>query len=60
MTGIVDDYQVDERVLVNSALAFATVVLVEVTDTGRRYTVEFPDGHRVLRYWDGLTPADRA
>ena len=48
-------YTKGERVLVNSALAFGTVVEVERTRTGLRYTVEMSDGYRLSRYDTGLT-----
>ena len=48
-------YAVGDRVLVNSALAFAIVVDVEETRTGPRYTVKFPDGYTCLRYASELT-----
>lgn len=48
-------YEIGERVLVNSALAFAIVVEIEETSSGRRHTVEFPEGDRLTRYWTELT-----
>jgi hypothetical protein len=44
------EFNVGDRVLVKSALAFAKVVATEATGIGTRYTVEFPEGDRLSRY----------
>ena len=43
-------YAVGERVLVNSALQFATVQSVDTRDSGNYYTVQFPEGDTVWRH----------
>ena len=49
-------YTVGERVLVNSALEFATVTKVD----GTHYTVTFPEGDTLRRSEHELTPAPQA
>lgn len=51
-------YEVGDRVIVNSALAWANVTAVGI---GGRYRLRFADGHEVTRDWHELSgePGDK-
>lgn len=52
-------YAVGDRVLVDSALAFATVAEVCQRASGNYYVVKFPEGDTLWRYERDLTGVDQ-